>query len=106
MRRGDGIPGLVGWEYHGEPADLPGLEIVATGPTKSHHGTGVYTAPVYPGPHGNFVFNASGCWWAYGLSAPPGQVPPLTSESIPDGPDARARRITANVLGRMRRPPG
>jgi hypothetical protein len=106
MRRGDGIPGLVGWEYHGEPADLPGLEIVATGPTKSHHGTGVYAATVYPGPHGNFVFNASSCWWAYGLSAPPGQVPPLTYESIPDGPDARARRITANVLGRMRRPPG
>jgi hypothetical protein len=102
MRRGDGIPGLVGWEYHGEPADLPGLEIVATGPTKSHHGTGVYTATVYPGPRGNFVFNVSSCWWAYGLSAPPGQAPPLTYEIVPEGPDPRAQRITANVLGRMR----
>ena len=103
MRRGDGIPGLVGWEYHGEPAELPGLEIVATGPTKSHHGTGVYTATVYPGPRGNFVFNASSCWWSHGLAEPPGHVRPLTYEAIPQGPDPRAQRITANVLDRILR---
>ncbi len=103
MRRGDGIAGLVGWEYHAEPAAIPGLEIVATGPTRSHHGEGVYTATVYPGPRGNFVFNASSCWWSHGLSEPPGQVRPLTYEAIPEGPDPRAQRITANVLERMRR---
>ncbi|HJQ83715.1 MAG TPA: N,N-dimethylformamidase beta subunit family domain-containing protein [Candidatus Binatia bacterium] len=96
-------PGLVGWEYHGEPADIPGLEIVATGPTRSHHGEGVYTATVYPGPHGNFVFNASSCWWSHGLARPPGHVGPATYAVVPEGPDPRAQRITANVLDRMRR---
>jgi hypothetical protein len=32
MKKGDRIPGLVGWEYHGDPpADIPGLEVVAEG---------------------------------------------------------------------------
>ena len=105
MKQGDGIPGLVGWEYHGEPADIPGLEVVATGPTQSHHGTGVYTATVYPGPRGNFVFNASSCWWSHGLAEPPGHVRPATYAAMPEGPDPRAQRITANVLERMRSVP-
>jgi hypothetical protein len=105
MRRGDGIPGLVGWEYHGEPADIPGLEIVATGPTRSHHGEGVYTATVYPGPRGNFVFNASSCWWSHGVAEPPGYVRPERYQAVPQGPDPRAQRITANVLERMRTAP-
>src|SRR5262249_45094514 len=35
MKNGDGVPGLVGWEWHGDPADIPGLEILATGKLKS-----------------------------------------------------------------------
>ena len=35
MKLGDGIPGLVGWEWHGEPAPIPGLEVVASGKTKA-----------------------------------------------------------------------
>ena len=31
MKKGDAIPGIVGWEHHGAPAKLPGLEIVAEG---------------------------------------------------------------------------
>ena len=31
MKRGDSIPGLVGWEHHGAPANIPGLEVVAEG---------------------------------------------------------------------------
>ena len=31
MKQGDSIPGLVGWEFHGDPADIPGLEVVAEG---------------------------------------------------------------------------
>lgn len=31
MKKGDRVPGLVGWEFHGDPADIPGLEIVAEG---------------------------------------------------------------------------
>lgn len=103
MKLGDRIPGLIGWEYHGDPAKTPGLEIVATGPTQSAPGTpngGVYTATVYPGPRDNFVFNAATCWWADGLSAPPGYVRPQVYTQ-PLGPDRRVQQITKNVLQRM-----
>jgi hypothetical protein len=105
MRHGDGIPGLVGWEWHGDPAAIDGLEVVATGPTQSAPGQlngGVYTATIYPGPAGNFVFNASTCWWADGLSEPPGYVRPSVYIA-PQGPDRRVQQITTNVLQRMRR---
>jgi hypothetical protein len=105
MKRGEGIPGLVGWEWHGDPADIPGLEIVATGPTQSAPGTpngGTYTATAYPGPRGNVVFNASTCWWADGLSEPPGYVRPSVY-TTPRGPDRRVQQITRNLLARMRR---
>ena len=104
MKKGDGIPGLVGWEWHGEPADIPGLQVVATAMTTDGRGNphGQYTATVYEGPKGNVVFNASSCWWADGLSAPPGYMRP-TAYTTPKGPDARAQRITSNVLDRMRR---
>src|SRR5207249_8391944 len=79
MKLGEGIPGLVGWEWHGDPAKIPGLEVVASAPTQSAPGKpngGLFTATVYPGPKGNFVFNAGTCWWADSLSAPPGYVRP------------------------------
>ena len=104
MKKGDGIPGLVGWEYHGDPADIPGLEVVATSPTSSSPGKpngGTFTATIYPGPKNNFVFNAGTCWWADSLSAPPGYVRPTIYLS-PRGPDARAQRIMQNILDRMR----
>jgi hypothetical protein len=103
MRMGDRIPGVIGWEWHGDPAPIPGLEVVATGPTQSAPDTpngGVYTATVYPGSRGNIVFNAATCWWADGLAAPPGYVRPSVYTS-PQGPDERLQRITANVLSRM-----
>lgn len=105
MKKGDGIPGLVGWEWHGDPAAIPGLEVVATAPTQSAPGKlnqGQFTATVYPGRRGNFVFNAATCWWADGLSAPPGYVRPSVYTS-PQGPDPRVRQMTRNVLERMRR---
>jgi hypothetical protein len=101
MTTGDGIPGLVGWEWHGDPANIPGLEIVASGKTKSGRGEGIFTATIYPGPRKNFVFNASSCWWADGLSEPPGYVRP-SAYITPKGPDRRAQRITRNILERMR----
>jgi hypothetical protein len=104
MKKGEGIPGLVGWEWHGDPADIPGLEIVASGPTQSAPGQpngGVYTATVYPGPRGNFVFNAATIWWADGLAEPPGYVRPSVYTQ-PRGPDPRVQLITRNVLDRMR----
>ncbi len=104
MKQGDRVPGVIGWEWHGDPAPIPGLEIVATGPTQSEPGTpngGVYTATVYPGPKHNFVFNAATCWWADGLSAPPGYVRPKVYTE-PLGPDPRLQQITRNVLDRMK----
>ena len=104
MKQGDSIPGLVGWEWHGDPASIPGLEVVATGPTQSAPGKpngGVFTATLYPGPRGNIIFNAATCWWADGLSAPPGYMRPKVYTE-PLGPDRRAQRITQNILDRMR----
>lgn len=101
MKKGEGIPGLVGWEWHGDPADIPGLEIVAQGQTGSTSGTGTYTATIYPGPEGNLVFNASTCWWGDGLSAPPGYVRPAAHGASPQGPDKRVQVITANLLQRL-----
>ncbi|MDZ4781295.1 MAG: DUF6605 domain-containing protein [Planctomycetia bacterium] len=104
MKLGDRVPGVIGWEWHGDPAPIPGLEIVATGATQSAPGTpneGVYTATVYPGPKNNFVFNAATCWWADGLSVPPGYVRPKVYTE-PQGPDPRLQQITKNVLDRMR----
>lgn len=104
MQRGDAIPGIVGWEWHGDPAPIPGLEIVATGPTFDSPGKpngGTYTATLYPGPHNNIVFNAATIWWSDGLSAPPAYRRPK-SYSSPQGPDPRVQRITHNLLQRMR----
>jgi hypothetical protein len=102
MKEGDGIPGLVGWEYHGDPAPIPGLEIVAKGVTKFSGGDGLYTSTVYPGPKGNLVFNAATCWWGDGLSEPPGYVHPSAHTASPKGPDPRVQRMTANLLRRMK----
>jgi hypothetical protein len=101
MKKGDGIPGLVGWEWHGDPAPIPGLEVVASGKTQGPRAEGKYTATVYPGPKENFVFNAATIWWADGLSEPPGYLRPAVYTK-PLGPDARVQRITRNLLERMR----
>lgn len=99
VKQGDFVPGLVGWEFHGDPAKLPGLEVVAEGIALSG-GTAPahWTATVYPGPKGNFVFNASTIWWAQGLSSPPGHMLPWSHWVRPHGPDTRVERITHNVL--------
>jgi hypothetical protein len=103
MKLGDRVPGLIGWEWHGDPAPIPGLEIVARGKTHSAPGKpngGEYTATVYPGPKRNIVFNASTIWWADGLAAPPGYVRPKVYTE-PKGPDKRVQQMTMNVLSKM-----
>ncbi len=103
MKFGDRVPGLIGWEYHGDPAEIPRLEVIATGPTQSAPGQpngGIYTATVYPGPRDNFVFNAATCWWADGVSEPPGYVRPKAYIE-PQGADARVQQMTTNVLEQM-----
>jgi len=101
VKAGEAIPGLIGWEYHGNPADIPGLEVVAGG--TAWQGGEVpqeWAAVIYPGPKGNFVFNASTIFWCQGLSSPPGHVLPWSHWSRPHGPDARVQRITRNLLER------
>ncbi len=101
MKQGDFIPGLVGWEFHGDPAEIPGLEVVAEG--IAHKGGVIpahWTATIYPGPKGNFVFNAATIWWAQGLSSPPGHMLPWSHWVRPHGPDPRVQRITHNLLRR------
>jgi hypothetical protein len=101
MKKGESIPGLVGWEHHGAPAKIPGLEVIAEGLAWAG-GTvpSGYTATVFPGPKGNFVFNAATIWWAQGLSFPPGHMIPWSHWSRPHGPDPRVQRITANARRR------
>jgi hypothetical protein len=102
VKKGDKIPGLIGWEYHGQPAEeIEGLEVVAGG-TAWQGGVNPqqWTATIYPGPKENFVFNASTIFWAQGLSSPPGHVLPWSHWSRPHGPDKRVQRITQNLLKR------
>lgn len=103
MKKGEFIPGLVGWEYHGKPAtEIPGLEIVGAGTawvggTKPQQ----WAATIYPGPKGNFVFNAATIFWSQGLSTPPGHVLPWSHFVRPHGPDLRVQKITENLMRKV-----
>ncbi|MDI4645005.1 N,N-dimethylformamidase beta subunit family domain-containing protein [Cohnella hashimotonis] len=109
MKKGDAIPGLVGWEYHGAPfKEIEGLEVVAESRlfripepdddklVKPEHG--IHGAVIYPGPRGNWVFNAGTIWWANGLSSPPGHIPASGTFGRTQGVDARVQTITRNLL--------
>ena len=54
MKNGDSIKGLVGWEHHGHPAAIQGLEVLARGPVfSSGRPQNVeYTATIYPRAEG------------------------------------------------------
>jgi hypothetical protein len=102
IQNGDAIPGLVGWEFHGDPADIPGLEVVAEGDAINAGGESAHwTATLYPGTRDNWVFNAATIWWAQGLSSPPGHQLPYSHYGRPHGPDPRVERITRNILNRF-----
>jgi hypothetical protein len=102
MKKGDSIPGLVGWEFHGDPDTArQGLDVVAEGNVWAG-GTrlGRYAATVFEGPKNNIVFNASTIFWSQGLADPPGHMIPWSHYSRPHGPDARVQQITRNALKR------
>ncbi|WP_345028525.1 N,N-dimethylformamidase beta subunit family domain-containing protein [Ravibacter arvi] len=102
MKNGEVIPGLVGWEYHSEPpTGVPGLEVIASGLVYRGDGSSSpYAATIYPGPKGNWVFNASTIYWSLGLASPPGVTLPFSHLGRPHGVDARVQQITANFLKR------
>ena len=102
MKSGDAIPGLVGWEYHGEPdTSLPGMTVLAEG--KAWAGgrrPGHWTSTIFDGPKGNFVFNASTIWWSQALASPPGHILPWSHFSRPHGVDRRVQTMMENLLQR------
>ena len=101
LKKGDRIAGLVGWEFHGDPAEIKGLEILAKGTAVTGGGqTSNWTATIYPGPKNNFVFNASTIFWSQGLSSPPGHMLPWVHNTRPHGTDSRVQQITHNALKR------
>jgi hypothetical protein len=103
MKNGDSIKDLVGWEHHGHPAPIQGLEVLARGPVSSRgkpQGT-EYTATIFRAPKGNWVFNAATIWWSDGLSEPPGYLRPYAHGGTPLGPDPRVQRITENLFRRF-----
>jgi hypothetical protein len=105
MKSGERIPGLIGWEYHGDPpTDIESLEIVAEG-TALQGGVHPqhWTATIYRGPKRNFVFNASTIWWCQALSSPPGHMLPWSHWSRPHGPDRRVQQMTSNLIARALR---
>lgn len=101
MKKGDSIPGLIGWEFHNDAADIPGMEVVAEGPAwQGGSNLTHWQATIFPGPKNNFVFNASTIFWAQGLSSPPGHTLPWSHFNRPHGPDERVQKITHNLLER------
>ncbi|MEZ6053510.1 MAG: DUF6605 domain-containing protein [Planctomycetaceae bacterium] len=103
MKQGESIPGLVGWEHHGEPdPNRAGLEVLAEGSVwAGGDNEGRYAATIFPGPKGNFVFNAATIFWSQGLSSPPGHILPWSHWSRPHGPDLRVQKIMTNLLSRI-----
>jgi hypothetical protein len=102
MKKGDRIPQLVGWEYHGPPLRKdPNLIVLATGKVREYRRETdkTYAATIYSGPKGNFVFNAATCWWNMPLSRPPGAVNPPNTDFSKEDP--RVQQITKNLLARM-----
>jgi hypothetical protein len=103
MKDGDFIPGIVGWEHHGDPEKekLPGLEVIAAGKVMLADGVeSPYAATVHPGPKGNWIFNAATIFWSLGLSQPPGFMPPYVHLGHQHGVDERVQKITANFLSK------
>lgn len=102
LRKGDKIPAIIGWEFHGPPlAEIEGLEVIAASELRTSKGSS-HAAVVYPCPKGNWVFNAGTIWWPEGLSQPPGHSPARTNGVAGTfGVNSNAQKITRNVLERM-----
>jgi len=105
MKKGDFVPQLVGWEYHGAPLakNHKDLVVLAEGPVTNYNGVPgkrTYASTIYTAPKGNYVFNAATCWWNKVLSAPPAYINPPFIDHFKLG-DERIRQITKNILDRM-----
>lgn len=107
MKKGDAVPKLVGWEYHGPPLaeNHKDMVVLAEGPVTNYYGqpsrrNSSYASTIYTAERGNYVFSAGTCWWNKVLSAPPAYINPPFINHFKNG-DERIRRITKNILDRM-----
>ncbi len=105
MKKGDSIPNLVGWEYHGLPTGNhknivtvaeTAVDPVGFGDENPEH----YAATLYTTPKGNFVFNAATCWWVQPLARTPAYQHPRIKNRIVDfsNPDNRVEQMTKNLF--------
>lgn len=115
LRDNDGLRGLIGHEFTGNPVGRPGLEVLAEERLIGGDGqvtANKYTATIYPGPKGNVVFNASTMWWpqflnvATRLPFPPDGTPKFTSPTglISQGSAdmQRVEQLTLNLFDMFR----
>ena len=112
LKNGDRIPAMIGWEFHGPPSpSVDGLVEVAgsvvwqmgdAGASKPGTKVKVHSGVVYPGPKGNWVFNAGTIWWPEALAQPPGHIPAgYNPEMRTFGVNQNIQKITSNILNRM-----
>ncbi|HLF35460.1 MAG TPA: N,N-dimethylformamidase beta subunit family domain-containing protein [Cyclobacteriaceae bacterium] len=107
MKKGDIVPFLVGWEFHGPPfiENQKDFTVLAEGPVTNYNGqptrmNRTYATTIYTAPKGNYVFQAGTCWWNKVMTAPPGYINPPFIDSFKEG-DVRIQRITKNIIDRM-----
>jgi hypothetical protein len=104
MRRGDSVPGLVGWETRGLVGEVRDVEVIAAGTVSSRWGYRAVRGHRVPGRPRQRRVQRGHDLLAEALSEPPGYLRP--SEYVPrHGPDPRVQAITRNVLGRFTESP-
>jgi len=105
MQKGDSIPKLIGWEYHGRPTgsqkDLLVLAETKVNPYQfGSKDAAPYVATIYTTEGGSFVFNAGTCWWVQLLAKTPAYQHPMREREVIDfsRPDPRIQRMTLNLF--------
>ena len=102
MKEGDGIPGLVGWEWHGDPAKIPGLEIVASGKTHEPARRGPLHRHDLPRPEGQLRLQRRHHLVGRRPLRAAGLHPPGGLHPAPRAPTNASSRSRRNLLDRMR----
>lgn len=96
VKNGDGIPGLVGYEYDKLWRALPlppGVTTLSASPVTDIDGVrDTQESSIYQHTTGAFIFNAGTIYWAWKLD---------DNEFQHHGADARVSRMTQNVLATM-----
>lgn len=106
MKKGDSIPNLIGWEYHGRPAGNQDDLVILAETKVNDYSFGEHPenhlSTIYTTPKGNYIFNAGTCWWVQPLAKTPAYQHPRRSKDIIDfsTPDTRVQQMTKNLLNK------